>query len=54
MPKAKKPAPRNGGTGKLVGVRVQPPLMKRLDKARGKLTRPEKIREAMDRSLPKG
>lgn len=54
MAKSKKLLPRNNGTGTLVGVRVQPPLMKRLDKARGKQTRPEKIREVMDRSLPKG
>lgn len=39
-------------TGTLVGVRPQPDLLARLDKARGGLTRPQKIREILEKELP--
>lgn len=47
------PKPRPKGAGEMVGVRVQPPLLKRLDKARGGRTRPDWIRSLLERALPK-
>lgn len=38
--------------GELVGTRMQPDLLKRLDRARGDMTRPEKIRAVLDKGLP--
>lgn len=38
--------------GELVGTRFQPDLLKRLDKAKGDMTRPEKIRDVLDKALP--
>lgn len=38
--------------GELVGTRMQPDLLKRLDKSRGDKTRPEKIRDVLDKGLP--
>ena len=37
--------------GKLVGVRIQPDLLARLDAARGGMTRPQKIREILEEAL---
>jgi len=42
----------SGGAGTLVGVRLQPKLLKRLDKHRGGKTRPQAIRELLEKHLP--
>lgn len=39
-------------TGTLVGVRLQRHLLARLDKTRGGLTRPQKIRAILEKELP--
>ena len=41
----------SGGAGTLVGVRLQPKLLKRLDKHRGGKTRPQAIRELLEKHL---
>ena len=40
-----------GKKGVLVGVRMQPKLLKRLDKHRGGKTRPQAIRELLEKHL---
>lgn len=57
MATPKRGRPKTTGRGKFIGVRVHPPLLKRLDlhiKSKGKprRSRPQAIREIVDESLP--
>jgi len=47
----KKRGPKPTGKGSLIGTRLQPGLLERLDEWRGNLTRPEAIRRLIEAGL---